>query len=133
MLYGNLAGFIFAVIAFCISVISFPMLLDRDIGAAPALLTSVRAVTANPLAMAAWGLIVAVLLVLGSLPAFIGLGGGDAGTRSRHLASLPETGRTLIVTIGLDFRRRATSADNLRKIGAASFIGPERDGCRLPT
>lgn len=73
MLYGNLAGFIFAVIAFCVSVISFPMLLDRDIGAAPALLTSIRAVAANPVTMAAWGLIVAALLVLGSLPAFIGL------------------------------------------------------------
>jgi len=73
MLYGNLAGFIFAVVAFCVSVISFPMLLDRDTGAAQALVTSLRAVAANPVTMAAWGLIVAVLLVLGSIPAFIGL------------------------------------------------------------
>ena len=49
------------------------MLLDRDTGAVPALLTSIRAVAANPVTMAAWGLIVAALLVLGSLPAFIGL------------------------------------------------------------
>jgi uncharacterized membrane protein len=73
MLYGNLAGFVFAVIAFCVSVISFPMLLDRDVGAAQALVTSLRAVAANPVTMAAWGLIVAALLVLGSIPAFIGL------------------------------------------------------------
>ncbi len=73
MFYGNLAGFIFAVIAFCVSVISFPMLLDRDVGAAQALMTSLRAVAANPVTMAVWGLIVAVLLVLGSIPAFIGL------------------------------------------------------------
>jgi uncharacterized membrane protein len=73
MLYGNLAGFIFAAVAFCISAISFPMLLDRDVGAAQALVTSLRAVAANPVTMAAWGLIVAALLVLGSIPAFIGL------------------------------------------------------------
>lgn len=73
MLYGNLIGFGFAVVAFCLSVVSFPMLLDRDVGAATAILTSVRAVTLNPIVMAGWGVIVAVLLVLGSLPAFVGL------------------------------------------------------------
>lgn len=73
MLYGNAIGFVFAAVAFCLTVISFPMLLDRDVGAAQALVTSLRAVAANPVTMAAWGLIVAVLLVLGSIPAFIGL------------------------------------------------------------
>ncbi len=73
IVYGNVIGFVFALVAFCLSVISFPMLLDRDVGAATALLTSVRAVMVNPLVMAAWGLIVAALLFLGSLPAFIGL------------------------------------------------------------
>jgi uncharacterized membrane protein len=60
-------------VALTISVVSFPLLLDRDVGAAVALLTSVRVVVANPLTMALWGLIVAALLVLGSLPMFIGL------------------------------------------------------------
>jgi len=73
MIYGNAIGFVFALVAFCLTVISFPMLLDRDVGAATALMTSVRAVLVNPVVMAAWGLIVAVLLVIGSLPAFIGL------------------------------------------------------------
>jgi uncharacterized membrane protein len=73
IIYGNLIGLVFAVVAFCISVISFPMLLDRDVGAATAVMTSVRAVMVNPVVMAAWGVIVAVLLALGSLPAFIGL------------------------------------------------------------
>ena len=73
IVYGNLAGFAFALVAFCISVISFPMLLDRDVGAAQALATSARAVAANPVTMATWGLIVAALLLLGSIPAFIGL------------------------------------------------------------
>jgi uncharacterized membrane protein len=70
---GNALGFVFAVVAFTLSVVSFPLLLDRDVGAAAALLTSVRAVAANPITMAGWGLIVAGLLLLGSLPLFVGL------------------------------------------------------------
>jgi uncharacterized membrane protein len=54
-------------------VVSFPLLLDRDVGAAGAVLTSVRVVLANPVIMAAWGLIVAALLVLGSIPFLFGL------------------------------------------------------------
>ena len=53
--------------------VSFPMLLDRNVGVATAVRTSVRAVVANPGAMAAWGLIVAALLLLGCLPALVGL------------------------------------------------------------
>src|SRR5690348_4460790 len=48
---GNLVGFVFAVVALAISAVSFPLLLDRDVGAAVALLTSLRVVLANPLAM----------------------------------------------------------------------------------
>ena len=70
---GNGVGFLFALAVLTISVVSFPMLLDRDAGAAGALLTSVRAVLANPVPMARWGLIVAALLALGSLPLFLGL------------------------------------------------------------
>jgi uncharacterized membrane protein len=73
ILVGNAVGFCFAVVVLTISVVSFPLLLDRDVGAAVALLTSIKAVAENPLTMAAWGLIVAVLLALGSLPFFLGL------------------------------------------------------------
>jgi len=73
MLWGNAIGFAFAVVALAIGVVSFPLLLDRDVGAASALTTSVRAVIRNPIPMAAWGLIVAGLLLVGSLPAFVGL------------------------------------------------------------
>ena len=73
ILAGNGIGFLFAVVVLTISVVTFPLLLDRDIGAAGALLTSARAVLANPLPMALWGVIVAVLLALGSLPLFLGL------------------------------------------------------------
>jgi len=66
-------GFLFAVVALCISVVSFPLMLDRHAGAADAMVTSLRAVARNPVPMAAWGLIVAALLVLGSLPLFLGL------------------------------------------------------------
>lgn len=67
------AGFLFALVALCISVVSFPLMLDRHAGAGDAMVTSLRAVARNPAPMAAWGLIVAVLLVAGSLPAFLGL------------------------------------------------------------
>src|SRR5262249_41149348 len=70
---GNAVRFLFAVLVLMISVVSFPLLLDRDVGAAVAIVTSVRAVLANPVTMAVWGLIVAALLLLGSLPLFLGL------------------------------------------------------------
>jgi uncharacterized membrane protein len=70
---GNGVGFLFAVVVLTLSVVSFPLLLDRDVGAATAILTSVRAVLANPVIIATWGLIVAALLALGSIPAFFGL------------------------------------------------------------
>ena len=66
-------GFLFALVALCISVVSFPLMLDRHAGAGEAMVTSLRAVARNPVPMAAWGLIVAVLLVVGSLPFFLGL------------------------------------------------------------
>jgi uncharacterized membrane protein len=66
-------GFLFAVFAFAISVVSFPLLLDRDVGMMTAIRTSLRAVAANLGAMILWGVIVAALLVLGSLPALVGL------------------------------------------------------------
>ena len=73
ILLGNLVGFGFAVAVLMLTVVSVPLLLDRNVGIATALRTSIRACLANPLPMAVWGLIVAVLLMLGSLPAFIGL------------------------------------------------------------
>jgi uncharacterized membrane protein len=66
-------GFLFAVLALAISVVSFPLLLDREVGVDTAILTSLRAVVANPGPMAVWGLIVAGALVIGSIPFFLGL------------------------------------------------------------
>ena len=70
---GTAVGFVFAAVVLTMSAVSFPLLLDRDVGAAVALFTSIRVVIANPATMALWGLIVAVLLVAGSLPLFLGL------------------------------------------------------------
>jgi len=66
-------GFLFALLSLSISVVSFPLLLDREVGFETAVRTSLRAVMANPGPMALWGLIVAASLVLGSIPLFLGL------------------------------------------------------------
>jgi uncharacterized membrane protein len=73
IILGNAIGFVFAVVVLSISVVSFPLLLDRNVGVAMAVNTSVKAVLANPLTMALWGLIVAVSLALGILFALTGL------------------------------------------------------------
>jgi uncharacterized membrane protein len=66
-------GFLFALLAMMMSVVSFPLLLDRDTGLDTAIGTSFRAVLANPGPMALWGLIVAALLVAGTALVFVGL------------------------------------------------------------
>jgi uncharacterized membrane protein len=66
-------GFLFALVVLAISVVSFPLLLDRELGVDTAVLASLRAVLANPGPMAIWGLVVAGGLVVGSMPFFLGL------------------------------------------------------------
>lgn len=73
ILVGCGVGFLFALLVLTISVVSFPMLLDQNVGAGTAVWTSVRAVFANPTTMAMWGLIVAGGLAIGSLPCLVGL------------------------------------------------------------
>ena len=73
IIIGCGVGFLFAVVALCVSVVSFPLMLDRHATVIDAIRTSVRAVMMNPIEMAVWGLVVAVLLVVGSLPFFVGL------------------------------------------------------------
>ena len=73
MIVGNAIGFLFAVTAFAISVVSFPLLIDHDVGAAVAIHTSIKAVLVNPIVMAAWALFIVAALVIGALPFFVGL------------------------------------------------------------
>src|SRR3984957_605407 len=70
---GCFIGFCFASVTLAVSVVSFPLLLDRDAGALTAVATSIKTVLKNPVPMALWGLIVAAAIFIGSLPFFIGL------------------------------------------------------------
>ena len=71
---GGGVGLLFAVVVLSFSVVSFPMVLDLDVNVLTAIRTSVKAVIMNPVIMAVWGVIVAVSLLVGSLPFFVGLG-----------------------------------------------------------
>jgi uncharacterized membrane protein len=66
-------GFVFAVVVLTVSVVSYPLLLDRNVGLPIAVITSVRVALKNPGPIAAWGLIIAVSLVIGALPLLLGL------------------------------------------------------------
>jgi len=70
---GGLVGVVFAWVVLALSVVSLPMLVDRDVGAANAVSASWRAANANRPEMLRWGMTVAALLVIGSIPLFLGL------------------------------------------------------------
>lgn len=70
---GMGVGFCFALLAMMLSVVSFPLLLDRDTGLDTAVRTSFRAVAANPGPMALWGLVVAACLLAGTALVLVGL------------------------------------------------------------
>ena len=69
---GAVTGFLFALVVLTIGLVSFPIMLDRNIGVIGAVLTSMRVVQKNPIAAARWGIIVAGLLAIASVPAFLG-------------------------------------------------------------
>ncbi len=70
---GTGVGFLFAVVVLAVSVVSFPLMLDRDVTLPVAVTTSVRLARENPVVIGTWGAIVAGALAIGSLPAMIGL------------------------------------------------------------
>jgi uncharacterized membrane protein len=73
IMYGNGVGLIFALSALAISVVAFPLLLDKPVTSFTAIAVSMRAFGANFLVMALWGLIVAILLAAGAVVFLIGL------------------------------------------------------------
>jgi uncharacterized membrane protein len=73
IMVGCGVGFLFAAVALCISFVSFPLMLHQHADMTDAMMTSMRVVAKNPIAAAEWGLIVAFLLVIGSIPFFLGL------------------------------------------------------------
>ena len=70
---GAVIGSIFGWFVLALSVVSMPMLVDCDLTAAQAVSASWRAVHENRHEMIRWGLIVLGLLVIGSVPLFVGL------------------------------------------------------------
>ncbi|MBR1219138.1 DUF2189 domain-containing protein [Bradyrhizobium sp. U87765 SZCCT0131] len=73
LLIGHLDGLLLSIVLFSLTVVSFPLLLDRDVDCVTAMITSVRAVTTNPLPLLGWALVVIVVLVVSVLPTFLGL------------------------------------------------------------
>lgn len=73
ILIGNGAGFLFALFTLSITAVSFPMLLDRQVDAISAVMTSIRLMLRNPKVMLIWGAWIAGSLVLGFLPFAVGL------------------------------------------------------------
>lgn len=73
LLVGNVIGAVLAALVFSYSAVSFPMLYDRNVDFVTAMVTSVKAVLANPASMALWALIIAVHLALSLVSMFLGL------------------------------------------------------------
>jgi uncharacterized membrane protein len=71
--FGTLVGAAFATVLFCLTVVSLPMLLDREVDFVTAMLTSFALVRENLRVMLGWGALIAACLFLGMLPGFLGL------------------------------------------------------------
>jgi uncharacterized membrane protein len=70
---GNLDGAALCLILFSLTVVSFPLLLERDVDFVTAMVTSVRAVVMNPVPMIGWAAVIVILLIVSALPYFLGL------------------------------------------------------------
>ncbi|TXL71819.1 DUF2189 domain-containing protein [Vineibacter terrae] len=73
LVIGGLIGGLFALIAFCISAVSLPMLVDRDVSVIEAILASVQAVRRNRRAMLFWGILIVGFTAAGIATLFVGL------------------------------------------------------------
>ncbi len=71
--FGTLVGAAFATLLFCLTVVSLPMLLDREVDFVTAMLTSFALVRENPGVMLGWGMLIATSLFVAMLPGFLGL------------------------------------------------------------
>ena len=73
LLVGNCVGAALALVLFSLTVVSFPLLLERDVDFVTAMVTSIRAVVTNPLPMIGWAATIVLLLAISTLPYFLGL------------------------------------------------------------
>lgn len=70
---GNVIGAALSMLLFSLTVVSFPLLLEREVDFVTAMITSVRAVVTSPGPMIGWAAIIVVLLIVSALPYFLGL------------------------------------------------------------
>jgi uncharacterized membrane protein len=70
---GTAVGAVFATLLFSITVVSLPLVMDREIDFVTAMIVSVGTVQASPVVMLGWGLFIAVLVFLAMVPGFLGL------------------------------------------------------------
>lgn len=70
---GSLIGGTFAALLFSFTVVGLPLIMEREIDIITAIITSIRAVMANPVSMFVWGMTIAVSLFVGMIPMFLGL------------------------------------------------------------
>ncbi len=73
IILGNLVGAVFAAATLAVSAFSFPMIIDKSVDPGAAVMTSVKAFQAAPVTIANWGVRVALILLVGALPLFVGL------------------------------------------------------------
>lgn len=73
LVVGHIVGAVIAMVLFTLTVVSFPLLLERDYDFVTAMITSIRAVAASPFVMCSWGLFVVVSVMLAAIPGFLGL------------------------------------------------------------
>lgn len=73
LIVGNAIGFLFAVAALVVGAVSFQAIVDHQVSAEKAIRTSLRAARANPVTFAVWGICIAVILAIGSIPLLLGL------------------------------------------------------------
>jgi uncharacterized membrane protein len=73
LVIGNLEGAVLSLILFALTVVSFPLLLDREVDFVTAMVTSVRAVVASPVPMIGWAALIVALLIVSAIPWFLGL------------------------------------------------------------
>jgi uncharacterized membrane protein len=83
LLVGNLVGAVLSLVLFSLTVVSFPLLLDRDVDFITAMISSVRAVVTSPVPMIGWAAVIVVLMIVSCMPYFLGL-----------LVTLPVLGHT---------------------------------------
>jgi uncharacterized membrane protein len=70
---GNAVGAVLSLMLFALTVVSFPLLLDRDVDFVTAMITSIRAVAASPVPMIGWAAVIVMLLAVSAMPYFLGL------------------------------------------------------------